>query len=106
VQGVDQRVNGGQTVFFRNIGQMRVSRGGRGAGVAEKYLDMTKAQAAFKQMCGETVSQGVNRDFFLIPQCVTTAFMAAWTPPRSMCVTAPRIRLGEPVALGNNQQGF
>jgi hypothetical protein len=28
---------------------------------------MAKAQALFKQMCGENVTQGVDRDFFLIP---------------------------------------
>ncbi len=67
---------------------------------------MTKAQAVFKQMSGETVPKGVNRDFFLIPHWVTTAFMAVWAPPRSMCVVALRIRSGEPVALGNNQQGL
>ena len=84
MEGIDQGIDGGQAVFFRNIGQMGISCGGRGAGMTEEYLDMTKAQAAFKQMGCETVSQGVNRDFFLIPHWVTTAFMAAWAPPRSM----------------------
>jgi len=64
VEAIDQRIDGGQAVFFRNIGQMGISCGGRGAGMTEKNLDMTKAQAAFKQMGCETVAEGVNRDFF------------------------------------------
>ena len=85
---------------------MSVACGGGGAAVAEYRLNMTKAQAVFKQMGGKAVAQGMNRDFFLIPHWVTTAFMAAWAPPRSMCVVALRIRSGEPTALGNNQQGL
>ena len=56
---------------------MSVACGGGGTAVTEYRLNMAKAQALFKQMCGETVAQGVNRDFFLIPHWVTTAFMAA-----------------------------
>ena len=85
---------------------MSVAGGGCGAGVTKYRLNMTKAQALFKEMGGKTVAQGVNRDFFLIPHWVTTAFMAAWAPPRSMWVVALLIRSGEPMALGNNQQGL
>ena len=85
---------------------MGVACGGGGAGVTEQRLNMTKAQPLFKQMGGETVAQRVDRDFFLIPHRVTTAFMAVWAPPRSMCEMALRIRSGEPTALGNNQQGL
>jgi hypothetical protein len=35
--------------------------------VPQYCLNMTKAQAVFKQMGGETVAQGMNCDFFLIP---------------------------------------
>ena len=54
----------------------------------EQALDVAKAQALFEQMSGEAVAQGVDGDFFLIPDCATTAFMAACVPPRSMCVVA------------------
>jgi len=47
-----------------------------------------QAQALLKQMRGETVAKGMDRDFFLMPHWVTTAFMAAWVPPRSMWVVA------------------
>ena len=67
---------------------------------------MPEAQALLKQVSGKAVAKGVERDFFLIPHWVTTAFMAVWAPPRSMCVVALRIRSGEPMALGNNQQGL
>ena len=46
---------------------MSIACGGGRAAMAEYLLDMTKAQALFKQMCGETVAQGVNGDFFLMP---------------------------------------
>ena len=85
---------------------MSIACGGGRAAVAEYFLNMTKAQAFFKQMCGETVAQGVSGDFFLMPHWVTTVFIAAWAPPRSMWVVARRIRSGEPTALGNNQQGL
>ena len=85
---------------------MCVAYCGGGAAVTEQRLDMTKAQALFKQMRCKTVAQGVNRNFFLKPHCSTTVFMAAWVPPRSMCVVALRMRSGEPTALGNNQQGL
>ena len=43
MKGVDQRINGGQAVFFSDIGKMSVTRGCYGAGMAEKRLDMPKA---------------------------------------------------------------
>ena len=106
MQGIDQAVYGGKCILFGAVSQMSVACGSGGAVVAEYRLNMTKAQALFKQMGGETVAQGVNRDFFLIPHWVTTAFMAVWAPPRSMCVVALRIRSGEPTAFGNSQQGL
>ena len=48
MKGVDQLINGVQTVFFRDIGQMGITCGCRWAGMAEECLNMTKAQAAFK----------------------------------------------------------
>jgi hypothetical protein len=40
---VDQIINGGQAVFFRENGEMGVSGGGCGTGMPENRLDMTKA---------------------------------------------------------------
>lgn len=74
--------------------------------MTEQALDMPQAQAIFQQVPRKAVSKGVDRDFFLIPHWVTTAFMAAWVPPRSMGVVAVRMRSGEPTALGNNQHGL
>ena len=45
--------------------------------MAEQALDMTQTEALFEQMRREAVAQRVDRDFFLIPHCRTTAFMAA-----------------------------
>lgn len=67
---------------------MGVTGGGGGAGVTQQTLDMAQAQTLFQQVCSKTVPQGVNGDFFLMPHCVTTAFMAAWVPPRSIGVVA------------------
>ena len=64
---VDQFINSDQRVFFRDIGEMSIKCGCRRAGMAKYGLNMTKAQAVFKQMGGETVAQGMNCDFFLIP---------------------------------------
>ncbi len=106
MKGVDQFINGVKAVLFSDMGQMSISCCCGGAGVSEDYLDMAKAQSAFKQMSGKTVTKGVDMDFFFKPHWVTTAFMAAWVPPRSICVVALLIRSGEPTALGNNQQGL
>ena len=62
MKGVNQFINGVQAVFFREIGQMSITCGCRGAGVPEDHLNMTK---------------GVDMDFFLMPHWFTTAFMAA-----------------------------
>ncbi len=43
---------------------MSVPCGGGGAAVTEQLLNMAKAQTLFKQMGGETVAKGVDRDFF------------------------------------------
>jgi len=40
---VNQLINGGQTVFFGDIGQIGVTCCCRGAGMAEESLNMTKA---------------------------------------------------------------
>ena len=58
------------------------------------------------QSAGDASKQKVVHETFFIPHWVTTALIAAWAPPRSMCVVARRIRSGEPTALGNNQQGL
>jgi hypothetical protein len=73
---VDQRIYGYQTLFFSKVGKVCVSCSGRGAGMTENCLDMTKTQATFKQMSGEAVTKGMDGDFFLMPHSFTTTFMA------------------------------
>ena len=77
MQATHQAVDDAGCLLFGGLGQMCVARRGGGAGVAEYSLNMTQTQALFEQMCGKAMSQGVDRDFFLIPHWVTTAFMAA-----------------------------
>jgi len=57
------------------------------------------------QSAGDASKQKVVHETFFIPHWVTTAFIAAWAPPRSMCVLALRIRAGEPMALGITSRG-
>jgi hypothetical protein len=78
---VDQIINGGTAVFFGNAGQMGVPGSCLRLGVPQKGLNMPEAQAAFKQVCGETVAQRVNTDFFLMPHSATATLMACWVPP-------------------------
>jgi hypothetical protein len=40
---VDQRIDGGQAVFFSEIGEVGIPRGGQGAGMPENGLDVAKA---------------------------------------------------------------
>jgi hypothetical protein len=40
---VDQRINVGQAVFFRNISEVGISCSGHGTGMTKNCLDMTKA---------------------------------------------------------------
>lgn len=88
MKGVYQLINGGQAVFFGDIGKVGVTCGCRRAGMAEQRLDMTETQAAFKEMRGEAVPKGVNGHFFLMPHSATTIFMAFWAPPLSIWVVA------------------
>ena len=48
MEGIDQLIDGVQTAFFRDIGQMSITCGCGWAGVPEDHLNMTKAQAAFE----------------------------------------------------------
>ena len=84
MKGVHQLIDGEHAVFFCNIGDMGITGGGVRVGVTKQGLDMTKAQAAFKEMSGKTVPKGVDGDFFLMPQSATTVFMAFCVPPLSM----------------------
>lgn len=43
MKGVDQRINRGQAVFFREIGEVSIPCGGYGTGMPENGLDMTEA---------------------------------------------------------------
>ena len=72
MHSVDQTINLGRGLLFGDLGQLGITRGGGGAGVPEQALNMTQAQALFEQMGGIGVTQGVDRDFFLIPHCATT----------------------------------
>jgi len=78
---VDQIINGGTAVFFGNAGQVSIPGCGLRLGVSQKGLNMAEAQAAFKQVCGETVPKRVNTDFFLMPHSATATLMACWVPP-------------------------
>ena len=74
--------------------------------MTEQRLDMAQAQTLFEQVGSVAVAQRMDRDFFLIPQDCTTAFIAAWAPPRSICPLAWAIRSGEPTEFGNNHCGW
>ena len=77
MEGIDEPVDGVERVLFGDVTQLCIASGGGGACVAEKGLNMSEAQALLKQMSGKAVAKGMDRDFFLIPHWVTTAFMAA-----------------------------
>jgi hypothetical protein len=77
VQAIDEPVDGVEGVLLGNITQMSIASGGGGACMAKEGLNMTQAQPPLKQMSGEAVAKGVDRDFFLMPHWLTTAFMAA-----------------------------
>ena len=77
MQAIDEAVDGVEGVLSDNITQMSIASGGGGACMAKEGLNMTQAQAPLKQMSGKAVAKGVDRDFFLMPHWVTTAFMAA-----------------------------
>jgi hypothetical protein len=77
VDRIDQFVDDLSCILFGSVGQMSVAGCGFGAAVAEDSLDVTDVQAFFQQMGCKRVPQGVDRDFFLMPHCSTTAFMAA-----------------------------
>lgn len=77
MQAVDQTIDGGRGRLLGYVGEVRITCRRGGAGVAEQALNVTQAQASFEQMGSETVSEGVDRYFFLIPHCSTTRFMAA-----------------------------
>ena len=106
MQLIDQTIDGVGSVLFGDVGQAGIACGGGGAGVAEQLLDMAQTQALFEQVGSQAVAKGMDGYFFLIPQCCTTAFMAAWAPPRSICVVALRMRSDEPTALGNSNRGL
>ncbi len=53
MQAIDQLVNGGGGILFRDTGQVGIARGCGGTGVAEQTLNMAQAQAAFEQVGGK-----------------------------------------------------
>lgn len=76
MDSIDQIVDGCHAVPFRDAGEMSVTGCCFRAGMAEKGLNMTEAQALLKQMSGIGMPEGVYGDFFLIPHSATTACMA------------------------------
>jgi hypothetical protein len=48
MQGVDQVVDGGQTVLFGDVGQVSIAGGGAGAGMTEYRLNMAETQPLFE----------------------------------------------------------
>ncbi len=57
MNSVDQVVDGRHAVLFCDIGDMGIPCGGVWTGMAEKSLNMTKAQAFFKEVRGKAVSK-------------------------------------------------
>ena len=57
MQVIDQAVDGDRCILLGNVGQACIACCCGGAGVAEQTLDMTQAQALFKQMCGKGMTQ-------------------------------------------------
>jgi len=55
---------------------MSVACSSLGTCVTEKFLDMTEAQATFKQVGGKAMTKGMDGDFFLMLHSLTTTFMA------------------------------
>lgn len=55
---------------------MGITDGCTEVGMSEENLDLPETQTSLKQMCGIAVSQGMDGDFFLMPQSATTCFMA------------------------------
>jgi hypothetical protein len=76
MNGVDQGIDGGKAVLFRDMGELGVSCGGVRIGMTQKGLDMTQSQAALRKIGGKAVAKGMDRDFFLMPHSCTTTFMA------------------------------
>ena len=56
MKGVDQIVNGGQAVLFGDVGQVGITCGGGGTGMAKDLLNMAQTQTLFKQMGGKAVA--------------------------------------------------
>ena len=77
MQAIDEPVDGVEGVLFDNMTEMSITSGGGGACMAKEGLNVTQAQAPLKQMSGKAVAKGVDRDFFLMPHWLTTAFIAA-----------------------------
>lgn len=53
-------IDGGQGILFSDGSQVSIAGSGGRAGMAEKILDVTQAQAAFEQMSGKAVAQGMG----------------------------------------------
>lgn len=76
MQRVDEPVDGIKGVLFGDLIQVGIACSGGGACVAKEALNMPQAQALLKEMCCKAVAKGMDGDFFLMPHCLTTAFMA------------------------------
>ena len=76
MNGVEQGVDCGKAVLFRDLGELGVAFGSVRVGMAQKELDMTQAQATFQKVSGKAVAKGMDGDFFLMPHSLTTTFMA------------------------------
>jgi hypothetical protein len=53
-------VDGGETILLCHLGQVSITSGCGGTGMAEQALNMAQAQAPFEQMSGKTVAQGMD----------------------------------------------
>ncbi len=74
---INQPIDGERGVLFGDLAEVGITRRCGWAGMAEQCLDMAQTQTLFEQVRGVAVAQGMERDFFLIPQVWTTAFIAA-----------------------------
>jgi len=60
MKAIDQVVDGAQAILLRYLGQVSITSGCGGTGMAEQALNMAQAQAPFEQMSGKTVAKGMD----------------------------------------------
>ena len=56
MKSVDQLINGAQAILFGDVGQVGITCGCGGTGLAQDLLNMAQTQSLFKQMGGKAVA--------------------------------------------------